>query len=249
MDAHAVLVPQPHGDHRRGGGAGCGVAALHRQHGPPAPAEGAARRAAMGPRHGARAPRRERRPLAGPAHRRHHEQRQQHTVHHHRRKPRSNQLPPHTRGGDRPPREAAARHRPPLGGEHAHPGQVLVGQALPHHILRPLGAAQVALLFPLRADHRHHGLHPAGLRGLPLVEARRAEPRVDRTGQGDRPPAGHSHLVTARLDRVSAVATRRSGGRGGDEQGPGPPDEDRGPLLEDRFRDAPHPGQHQRNGG
>ena len=42
---------------------------------------------------------------------------------------------------------------------------------------------------------------------------------------------------------------RRSGGRGGDEQGPGPPDEDRGPLLEDRFRDTPHPGQHQRNGG
>ncbi len=46
---------------------------------------------------------------------------------------------------------------------------------------------KVALLFPLRADHRHYGLHPAGLRGLPLVEARRAEPRVDRTGQG-RPP-------------------------------------------------------------
>ena len=40
---------------------------------------------------------------------------------------------------------------------------------------------------------------------------------------------------------------RRSGCRRRDEQGLEPPDEDRGPLLENRFRNSAHPREYQRN--
>ena len=112
-----------------------------------------------------------------------------------------------------------------------------------------LGAAQIALLLPVRADSGHHGLHHAGIHRFPLIETRRAEPRMDRSGQRDGPPAGHADLVASGMDRIPAFAGRGSGSRRGDEQGPHAPDEDRGPLLENRLRDAPHAGQYQRDRG
>ena len=190
--------------------------------------EGAARRGPVGPRHRAREPRCAGRHHSGPARDGHHVQRQQHSVHHHQREPRSHQLAPRSGQDHRPSRPAEEADRQVHPGEHPDPGEFpLVVAALPHHLLRPVGAAQIALLFPLRAAARHHGLHRAGVHRLPLVEARRAEPRVDRTGQGDRPPAGHAHLVAARVDRIPAFAEHRPDGRGGDEQGPHAPDEDR----------------------
>ena len=71
----------------------------------------------------------------------------------------------------------------------------------------------------------------------------------DRTGQGDRPPAGNPDLVAAGMDRIPAFAGCGPDGRRGDEQGPHAPDEDRRPLLEDRLRNTPYPGQHQRSSG
>ena len=60
---------------------------------------------------------------------------------------------------------------------------------------------------------------------------------------------GTPDLVAAGMDRIPAFAGRGPDGRRGDEQGPHAPDEDRGPFFENRFRDAPHPGEHQRSGG
>ena len=60
---------------------------------------------------------------------------------------------------------------------------------------------------------------------------------------------GTPHLVVARVDRIPALAGRGSERRGGDEQRPHAPDEDRRPLLEDRLRNTPYPGQHQRSSG
>ena len=204
----------------------------------------------MGPRHGARDARRAGRLDPGPVRGRHHVQRQQHPVHHHQREPRSHQLAPHPREDHQPSRTASETDRQIFGRQPADPGEVrLVVAALPHHLLRQVGAAQVALLLPLRAAPRHHSLHRAGIHRLPLVEARRAEPRLDRTGQGDRPPAGNPDLVAAGMDRIPAFAGCGPDGRRGDEQGPHAPDEDRGPFFENRLRDAPHPGEHQRSGG
>lgn len=108
---------------------------------------------------------------------RHHVQRQQHPVHHHQREPRSHQLAPHPREDHQPSRTAPETDRQIFGRQPADPGEVrLVVAALPHHLLRQVGAAQVALLLPLRAAPRHHGLYRAGIHRLPLVEARRAGP-------------------------------------------------------------------------
>ncbi len=95
-------------------------------------------------------------------------------------------------------------------GEHSAARAVLVDERpLPHHLLRQVAAAQVALLVPLRAAAGRHALHPAGIHRFPFDQAGRAEPRMDRSGQRDGPPAGHPHLVAAGLDRVPALATRR----------------------------------------
>lgn len=58
---------------------------------------------------------------------------------------------------------------------------------------------------------------------------------------------GTPHLLAAGMDRIPAHAARRSGCRRRDEQGLEPPDEDRGPLLENRFRNSAHPREYQRN--
>ena len=250
MEARHILVPQPDAADRGRHPAGHIVAALHQQHGPPAAREGAARRVAVGPRHGAGQPRRDGRRDGGPARGGHHEQRQQHSVHHDQRESRSDPLPSDSRKGDRPPRPAAPCDRTAHGRKHPHPRAVLVvEEPLPHHLLRALGPAQVALLFPLCAAAGHHGLHPAGLRSLPLGQARRTEPRLDRTGQGDRPPARHPDLLAAGVGRIPARAGGGPRRRERDAERSRAPDEDRGPLLEDRLRDAPHPCEHQRSGG
>lgn len=59
---------------------------------------------------------------------------------------------------------------------------------------------------------------------------------------------GTPHLLAAGMDRIPAHAARRSGCRRRDEQGLEPPDEDRGPLLENRIGNSAHPGEHQRSG-
>ena len=101
----------------------------------------AARRGAMGSRHGTHQPRRAgRQHLPGPAAARHHVQRQQHPVHHHRREPPGGALAPHPRPDHRTPGPAARTDRPLHRGEHPHSGQgALVGAALPHHLLRQVG--------------------------------------------------------------------------------------------------------------
>ena len=204
----------------------------------------------MGPCDGACEPQRDGRLDGRPAHHRHRVERQQHPVHHDQREPGGAPIPPGSRKDHRPPRPAAQADRQIHGREHpAHGAFLVVQRPLPHHLLRAIGTAQIALLLPLCPDIGHNGLYPAGVHRIPVFETRRAEPGVDRAGEGDGTPTGHPHLVVARVDRIPALAGRGSERRGGDEQRPHAPDEDRRPLLEDRLRNTPYPGQHQRSSG
>ena len=104
-------------------------------------------------------------------------------------------IPPGSRKDHRPPRPAAQADRQIHGREDpAHGALLVVQRPLPHHLLRAIGTAQIALLLPLCPDIGHNGLYPAGVHRIPVFETRRAEPGVDRAGEGDGTPTGHPSI-------------------------------------------------------